>query len=153
VNSALHRARRAVEERLPDESQQATLRGLGDDGLRELVEAYVDAWERGDVEAVVAMLVDDATIAMPPMPLWYSGREAIAVFLTKWALKERWRFVPVRANGQLAFGTYIWDAEKRNYIASAVDVLNLRGAQVEAITAFITPEVFRGFGLPDDLHS
>ena len=151
VNGALHRARRAVDERLPDESQQATLRALGDDGIRELVDAYVDAWERGDVDAIVAMLVKDATIAMPPMPLWYSGREAIAVFLTKWALKERWRFVPVRANGQLAFGTYSWDAEKGSYIASAVDVLSLRGARVEAITAFITPENFRSFSLPDEL--
>jgi RNA polymerase sigma-70 factor (ECF subfamily) len=97
------------------------------------------------------MLVNDATIAMPPMPLWYSGRDAIAVFLTKWALKERWRFVPVRANGQLAFGTYSWDAEKGSYIASAVDVLSLRGARVEAITAFITPENFRSFSLPDKL--
>ncbi len=151
VNGALHRARRAVDERLPDESQQATLRALGDDGIRELVDAYVDAWERGDVDAIVAMLVKDATIAMPPMPLWYSGRDAIAVFLTKWALKERWRFVPVRANGQLAFGTYSWDAEKGSYIASAVDVLSLRGARVEAITAFITPENFRSFSLPDEL--
>ncbi len=151
VNGALHRARRAVDERLPDESQQATLRALGDDGIRELVDAYVDAWERGDVDAIVAMLVKDATIAMPPMPLWYSGRDAIAVFLTKWALKERWRFVPVRANGQLAFGTYSWDAEKGSYIASAVDVLSLRGARVEAITAFITPENFRSFSLPDKL--
>jgi RNA polymerase sigma-70 factor (ECF subfamily) len=151
VNGALHRARRAVEQRLPDESQQATLRAVGDGGIREVVEAYTDAWERGDVEAIVAMLVKDATIAMPPMPLWYSGRDAIAVFLNKWALKERWRFVPMRANGQLAFGTYTWDADKRRFIASAVDVLTLRGAQVEAITAFITPEVFRGFGLPDEL--
>jgi RNA polymerase sigma-70 factor, ECF subfamily len=151
VNGALHRARRAVEERLPDESQQATLRALGDDRLRELVEAYMDAWERADVEAVVAMLVEDATIAMPPMALWYRGRDAIAIFLTKWALQERWRFVPTRANGQLAFGTYSWDAEKGLYVASAVDVLTLRGAQVETITAFVSPEVFRSFGLPDEL--
>jgi RNA polymerase sigma-70 factor (ECF subfamily) len=151
VNGALHRARKAVAERLPDESQQATLRALGDDGLRELVEAYVDAWQRGDLEAIVAMLVEDATIAMPPMALWYSGRDAIAVFLTKWALRERWRFVPTGANGQLAFGTYSWDAKKGGYVASAVDVLTLRGAQVEAITAFVSPEVFRSFGLPDEL--
>ncbi|MGH2982784.1 MAG: sigma-70 family RNA polymerase sigma factor [Solirubrobacterales bacterium] len=152
VNGALHRARKAVEERLPDESQQATLRELGDDRIRELVAAYLEAWERGDVEAVVAMLLEDATIAMPPMALWYSGRDAIAVFLaTQALLKERWRFVPVRANGQLAFGTYNWDAEKGSYIASAVDVLTLRGAKVEAITAFVSPEIFRGFGLPDEL--
>lgn len=153
VNGALHRARKAVEGRLPDQSQQATLRALGDDRIRELVEAYVDAWERGDVEAIVAMLAEDATIAMPPMALWYDGRDAIAAFLTERALKERWRFVPVRANGQLAFGTYKWDAEKGSYVASAIDVLTLRRAQVEAITAFISPEIFRSFGLPDELRA
>jgi RNA polymerase sigma-70 factor, ECF subfamily len=151
VNGALHRARKAVEERLPDESQQATLRALGDDGIREVVEPYLEAWERSDVETIVAMLVEDATIAMPPMALWYSGRDAIAAFLTKWALRERWRFVPARANGQLAFGTYSWDEDKESYLASAVDVLTLRGAKVAAITAFVTPEVFSSFGLPDEL--
>jgi RNA polymerase sigma-70 factor (ECF subfamily) len=151
VNGALHRARKAVEERLPEVSQQATLRALGDEGVRGLVEPYLEAWERGDVEAIVAMLVEDATIAMPPMPLWYSGRDAIAVFLAKWALRERWRFIPVRANGQLAFGTYSWNEEKQRYLSMGIDVLTLRGAQVEAITAFVTPEVVRGFGLPDEL--
>jgi hypothetical protein len=92
------------------------------------------------------MLLEDATIAMPPMALWCSGRDAIAIFLaTQALLKERWRFVPVRANGQLAFGTYSWDAEKGRYIASAVDVLTLRGDKVQAITAFIGPGIFRGF--------
>jgi RNA polymerase sigma-70 factor, ECF subfamily len=151
VNGALHRARRAVEQRLPERSQQATMRALGDHNVRALVERYVGAWERGDVEAIVAMLVEDAEIAMPPMPLWYRGRDAIAVFLTEWALRERWRFVPVRANGQLAFGTYSWDAEKGNFVASGVDVLTLRGARVVAITAFVTPDVFRAFDLPDEL--
>lgn len=151
VSGALHRARKAVDERLPERSQQATLRVLGDDRLRELVEAYVDAWERGDLDAIVAMLVEDATFAMPPLALWYSGRDAIAIFLAKWALQERWRLLPTRANGQLAFGTYSWDAKKRRYVATGVDVLTLRGAQVEAITAFVTPEVLRDFGLPDEL--
>src|SRR6266571_6071827 len=54
VNSALQRARKSVDERLPDSSQQATLRSLGDQKLRELVGRYVDAWEQGDVDAVVA---------------------------------------------------------------------------------------------------
>src|SRR5205085_3718106 len=59
VNSALQRARKTVEERLPDQSQQATLRALGDDSLREVVDGYVEAWQRGDVEAVVSMLTED----------------------------------------------------------------------------------------------
>src|SRR3984957_14740030 len=61
VNSALQRARAAVEERVPEQSQQETLRTLGDDTVRELVDRYVDAWERNDVEAFTAMLAEDAT--------------------------------------------------------------------------------------------
>jgi RNA polymerase sigma-70 factor (ECF subfamily) len=59
VNSTLHRARRTVAERLPPRSQQATLRSLRDDSLRRLVQGYVAAWERRDVQALVAMLVED----------------------------------------------------------------------------------------------
>ena len=58
VNSALQRARKAVEERTPEQSQQETLRAIGDERLRELVEEYVAAWERNDVETVVGMLAD-----------------------------------------------------------------------------------------------
>ena len=56
VNSALQRARAAVEKRLPEQSQQETLRALGDEEIRQIVDSYVDAWERRDVEAVVSML-------------------------------------------------------------------------------------------------
>ena len=71
VNSALQRARKAVDERLPEQSQQATLRSLGDEGMREVVEGYVDAWDRGDIDAVVAMLTEDACFSMPPAPSWH----------------------------------------------------------------------------------
>jgi RNA polymerase sigma-70 factor (ECF subfamily) len=53
VNAALRRARKAVAERLPSQSQQATLRALGDDGIRDVVERYIDAWGRGDVDAIL----------------------------------------------------------------------------------------------------
>ena len=68
VNSALQRARRAIDERLPEQSQQATLRALGERELQAIVRAYMDAMERGDVPAVVAMLTEDATWSMPPYP-------------------------------------------------------------------------------------
>src|SRR5215218_11273890 len=71
VNSALQRARKTVDERLPDQSQQATLRALGDDRLREIVEGYMDAMERHDIEAVVSLLAEDAAWSMPPLPAWF----------------------------------------------------------------------------------
>jgi RNA polymerase sigma-70 factor (ECF subfamily) len=139
VNSALQRARAAVSERVPEQSQQETLRGLGDDGLRELVARYVDAWERCDVEAFAAMLADDASFAMPPLATWYRGREAIAAWAAGWPLSGdwRWRTVFTRANGQPALGFYAWDPEQGAYLPFALNVLTLHGSQVADVTAFV----------------
>jgi RNA polymerase sigma-70 factor (ECF subfamily) len=150
VKSALQRARKAVEERLPGQSQQTTLRTLGDDGMREVVERYMDAWERSDFDAVVAMLAEDATLAMPPTPSWYSGRDAIAAFYAVHG-PARWRHIPTRANGQLAVACYLWDPESGTYAADVLDVLTMRGSRNAAVTAFIDPQVFHRFGLPDEL--
>jgi len=151
VNSALQRARRAVEERLPDRSQQATLRALGDERVRRLVNRYVDAWERGDVDAIVAMLAEDVTFSMPPVPTWYHSRAAVAAFIAEWPLSLRWRFLPALINGQLAFGTYAWDPGRGRFVAHALDVLTLRGERVAAVTAFIGSQAFARFDLPTEL--
>jgi RNA polymerase sigma-70 factor (ECF subfamily) len=153
VNSALQRARSAVDERLPEQSQQATLRALGDEGVREVVEAYMDAMQRGDVDAVVAMLTEEATWSMPPMSTWYRGHEAIRAFLSRWPLSGdiRWRHLPTRTNGQLAVGCYTFDAERGSYKAFCVDVLALDGPRIAEITAFLTPEILPRFGLPMEL--
>jgi RNA polymerase sigma-70 factor, ECF subfamily len=150
VDSALQRAHKTVDQRLPEQSQQATLRSLGDGALRQVVERYVTAWERNDVDAVVAMLAEDAKMTMPPLPTWYRGREQVAIFLGGGPLAgaTRWRLIPVRANGQLAFFAYAWDGKTQAFMPHAVNVLTLRGAQIHEITAFLTPDAFRGFGIP-----
>src|SRR5207249_2095265 len=128
VNSALQRARRVIDERLPDESQQVTVRSLGDDRIRELVEKYMHAWEEGDVNALIAMLTDDATITMPPCPTWFRGCNAVSRFLTAFAFARggrRVRLVPTRANGQPAFGSYRWEPESGAYDAVPLHVLTL----------------------------
>jgi RNA polymerase sigma-70 factor (ECF subfamily) len=147
VNSALQRARKTVEERLPEQSQQATLRALGDDGLRALVDRYVDAWQRDDVDAVVSMLTEDAAFAMPPLRTWFRGRDAITVFLAGWPLSGewRWRQVHARANGQPALGFYTWDAEAESYLPFALNVLTIRGERISDVTAFVV----RSAQLPD----
>ena len=153
VHSALQRAHKAVDERLPEPSQQATLRTLGDAGLRDIVRGFVAAWERADVDAVVAMLTGDATIAMPPIATWYRGRDAVAGFLRGWPLAggTRWRLHPAGANGQPAFGHYLWDDAKRRFVPHGINVLSLRGGRISEITAFLTPEAFPRFGLPDEM--
>src|ERR1700760_730306 len=156
VNSALQRARAAVSERVPERSQQATLRGLGDEQVSRLVARYTDAWERCDIEAVPAMLAADATFAMPPLASWFRGTTAIA----RWAAKEpmngawRWRMLPARANGQLALGFYSED-DAGAWVPFALNVLTLREGEIAGVTAFIArgPEALEGEAqqrLPDE---
>jgi RNA polymerase sigma-70 factor, ECF subfamily len=148
VNSALQRARQAVDQRLPEQSQQATLRSLGDDGLREVVDGYVDAWDRGDIRAVVAMLTEEASFGMPPLRSWFGGSsEALAAFLATGPLSGdwRWRHLPVRASGQPALAFYSWDPAQKGYLAFALNVLTIRGRRISDVTAFVN----RSIELPD----
>jgi RNA polymerase sigma-70 factor (ECF subfamily) len=163
ANSALQRARAAAEERLPDESQQATLRTLGEERLHEIVGRYMAAWEEGDVDAIVAMLTDDVVVAMPPMPTWYRGREAATAFLRDVAFAYRWtgsrfeagrrrvRLVAGRASGQVALGAYGWDEVRGAYLPYALQVLTFRGGEIADVTGFVTPAALPAVGLPEAL--
>jgi RNA polymerase sigma-70 factor, ECF subfamily len=152
VNSALQRARKAVDERLPERSQQATLRALGDERVTEIVERFIEAFEGGDVDAILAMLAEDATFAMPPYPDWCRGREAIGdSWLMPGGPPPRLRYIPTRANGQLALGTYAIDDESRKFLPIALDVLTLRHDRLAEVLAFRDTETFSRFGLPDSL--
>jgi RNA polymerase sigma-70 factor (ECF subfamily) len=153
VDSALQRAHKAIEERVPAATQQATLRALGDSELREIVKRFADAWERNDVDAVVAMLTDDVRMSMPPWPSWYSGRDAVATFLGGWPLsaRKRWQLLPTGANGQPAVAGYLWDEQATAFKPETIIVLTLRTERIEEITAFRSPELFPRFGLPEQL--
>jgi len=139
VNSALQRARAAVADRVPERSQQATLRSLGNDEVRELVGRYVDAWERCDVEAFAAMLAQDATFAMPPMSTWYQTREGIKIWASLSPLTGdwRWKAVVTQANGQPALAFYAFDRESGAYLPFALNLLSFRGREISNVTAFI----------------
>ncbi len=155
VDSALQRAHKTVDERLPSRTEQATLRQLGDSELSELVGRFVAAWERNDVDAVISMLAQEAHLTMPPLPSWYRGRSDIAVFLRGHALSaaKRWRMAPTSANGQPAVAGYLWDERSQRFTPYCLYVLRLRGAEIEEITAFVTPEAFARFGLPSAIGS
>jgi RNA polymerase sigma-70 factor, ECF subfamily len=166
VNSALQRARAAARDRLPDASQQATLRQLGDQRTRALVQRYADALERGDADTLISMLTQDATWSMPPEPAWFRGHEAIREFLLGGPLCVRWRHRAARSNGQLAVGCYCYDETLGRYGAFIIDVLTLEGDKIAAVTAFLAAEavspersegqvagaeLFSRFGLPAEL--
>jgi RNA polymerase sigma-70 factor (ECF subfamily) len=163
VNSALQRARAAARDRLPDRSQQATLRQLGDQRTRALVERYADALERGDADTLISMLTEEATWSMPPEPAWFRGHQAIREFLLGGPLCVRWKHQAARANGQLAVGCYLYDEASGRYAPWVIDVLTLEGSKIAAVTAFLAAEaaqprsaanlvsgaqLFSRFGLP-----
>ncbi len=138
VNSSLQRARKSIDDRLPDPSQQVTLRAIGDARLSELVNEYVNAWEQGDVQTVVNMLTEDASFAMPPLGSWFSGREQIGQFLAGFAVGMwRWKGVRAHANGQTALAFYVWDDDEGCYLPFALNLLSFRGEQIKDVTAFI----------------
>ena len=148
VNSALQRARRIVNDHIQTQASRSTVRSMGDTRQREIVGGYIDAFERGDVHALVALLTEDATWSMPPTPTWYRGRAAITDFLVEGPMRANWRHRTTSANGQPAVGCYLWDAGRQAYVAKVLDVLTLRGERIAAVTAFIDGRLFPRFGLP-----
>jgi len=148
IDSALQRAHKTVEQRLPEQSQQAALSSLDDAELRELVDRYTRAFESADFPALATLLTDDATLAMPPLREWFVGRDVIVAFFERQPFPVgRRRFVPTRANGQLAVGHYVWDEDAQAFLPHSIHVLALRDGLIRDLTAFLTPEAFERFGL------
>jgi RNA polymerase sigma-70 factor (TIGR02960 family) len=151
VNSALQRARAALESRNPVDRERAPLPRSASE--RELVARFADAVESGDVDGMVSLLTDDALLTMPPQPLEYQGHEAIAAFL-RMREEERGaplRVVPTRANTQPAFASYLPDADAIDR-PRGLFVLTLAGNAAAAITWFTDSGLFRHFGLRPTLR-
>jgi RNA polymerase sigma-70 factor (ECF subfamily) len=151
VNSGLQRARSALESRtLPAERAPAPRSPKE----REIVTRFADAFEAGDVDAIVELLTDDAWLTMPPVPLEYQGPPAIANFLSTIPAGgelHRFRFVPTRANGQPAYGLYLRDRHCPIAHGTGILVLTLRGEKISAITVFHDTSALARFGLPRTL--
>jgi RNA polymerase sigma-70 factor (TIGR02960 family) len=150
VNSALQRARAALETRPADRERAPQPRSPSE---RELVARFADAVQGGDVDGMVALLTDDALLTMPPLPLEYEGHEAIAAFLRyrEEARGTPLRVVPTRANNQPAFGCYTPDAQAGIARPAGVFVLTLEGDAASAMTWFADTTLFGHFGLPPTL--
>ncbi len=152
VNSALQRARRTLDERLPTRSQQATMRAIGDAGVRGIVTQFIDAFERHDIAAILDLLTADVTFAMPPYTGWCQGREAVTEsWLMPGGPPPRLRYVGTWANGQPALGAYLLDTAIGSYLPIALDVLTVNATKIDAVIAFRMPEIFPRFGLPPSL--
>jgi RNA polymerase sigma-70 factor (ECF subfamily) len=103
------------------------------------------------VDDLLELVTEDVAWTMPPLRTWYQGLDVVVPFLVEYPLTECWRHLPARANGQLAVGCYLWDAEQRHYGAAVLDVLTLRGDLIAEVTGFTTPRLFARFGLHDRL--
>jgi RNA polymerase sigma-70 factor (TIGR02960 family) len=149
VNSALARARTALAARVPAGGRErAPLPRSARE--RELVGRFVDAFERADVQRVVALLTDDAWLTMPPVPLQYQGGAAISRFyLTRgWWRPGQTRLAPTRANGQPALGYYVRDPATGAWPGHGLIVLTLACDRISAITRFGGDGLLPRFGLP-----
>lgn len=151
VNSALQRARRIVNDHIESQAPRHSASSITDARLRGIVDNYIDALERGDVDAMVALLTDDVTWSMPPIPTWYRGRTAVTQFLIDAPMQVRWRHRITAANGQPAVACYMWDSDQQAYAAEVIDVLTLRDDRIAAVTAFMDATLFPRFGLPEAL--
>jgi RNA polymerase sigma-70 factor (ECF subfamily) len=153
VNSALARARKIIAQKVPSPTQQQTLREIDDARVREVVAGYSAALERGDADALIALLTEDVTWSMPPLAHWYHGLEAVTDFALQVPLTScgSWRHLPTSANGQPAVGCYLWNDDAGAHFAWSITVLTLRGEHVAEITTFIGPDLFTPFGLPTSL--
>ena len=153
VNSALQRARETMARRLPGpDRERAPLPRSARE--RDIATRFAAAFSGDDIDAVIALLTDDAWFTMPPVTLEFQGPAAIGGFLRDirdWRGPRRYRLVPVRANGQPAFGCYLQDDADAVFRAHGVIVLTLEGDRISALTRFTDNGNLGRFGLPLEL--
>jgi RNA polymerase sigma-70 factor (TIGR02960 family) len=147
VNSALRRARAMLARELPDSQQSLAISNTPEE--RMLLDCLVRAWEDGDVHSLVALMTEDVWLRMPPMPFEYQGREAAARFFSTVVFRKgrRFRLHSTCANGQPAFGLYLYSHDGRSAEASGLVVLSLSSNGISAMTHFDKELLWR-FGLP-----
>ncbi|WP_116113851.1 sigma-70 family RNA polymerase sigma factor [Amycolatopsis ruanii] len=142
VNSALQRARRIMPARepVPDDAR-----------VRALASDYAGALERGDADALVALLTEDVTWSMPPMPHWYHGIDAVMSFARRYPLAScgSWRHRIVSANGLPAVASYL--SREAAFESWSINVLTPRDGRIAEVTSFVAREHFAAFGLPDEV--
>jgi RNA polymerase sigma-70 factor (TIGR02960 family) len=151
VDAALRRARAHMAAARPVEDELAE---PDEGGRRGVLDGFVDAFTRGDPDTLVSLLRADVELEMPPIPTWFTGRDAVVGFLAARVLRRRdqWRLVPTRANEQPAAIAYERTGEGR-YEAHGVEVLTVLGDRIARITAFNDPALVPAFGFPHTIDA
>jgi RNA polymerase sigma-70 factor (TIGR02960 family) len=152
VNSALQRARATLDQQRSAGRVPPPRAVPSAEAEQRLVQRYLDAWSAADVNGLAALLTRDAVMTMPPLPLRYSGRAAIAEFLATVPAATgtfpRVSFLPTRANRQPALAGYRLDPASGTRHAWALSVLTLDGEAIAGLDVFFDTTLFAAFGLP-----
>lgn len=149
VNSALQRARATLESGGVSSTDPEPV--IMDEGQRELLARYVEAFEAYDMDALTSLIQEDASQSMPPYDLWLHGREDILTWWFGPGIECRGsRLVPaVAANGSVAFGQYKPSASGSGHDPWALQVLEIADGRIVEFTFFLSTErLFPLFGLP-----
>jgi RNA polymerase sigma-70 factor (ECF subfamily) len=150
VTSALKRARASLHRRQWPPGDREPPPAAGSPAEDGLAAKFASAYQSGDLDALMVMLTDDVFMSMPPIPLEYQGRDAVARFYALlFGASREYHLVPTRANGQPAFGLYVHGPDGIRH-GTGLIVLTLVGARIRAITCF-EKAVLPWFGLPRSL--
>ncbi|MGI8869859.1 MAG: sigma-70 family RNA polymerase sigma factor [Mycobacteriales bacterium] len=150
ANSALQRARSTLKQHLPDRRLDWARSRTPDAIERQLLDRYMDAWQRSDVAALVALLARDARLSMPPMPAWYEGPAAIGAFLANYPMAPaaaRHIHVPTRANRQPAFAIFLEGERDVPARPLGVSVLRIVNGLIAEIDVFLEPALVQRFAV------
>jgi RNA polymerase sigma-70 factor (TIGR02960 family) len=147
VNSAHQRARATLREHLPAGRREDWAAREVTEAERELLERYVDAHERGDAEAALAMIADDIRVTMPPHPFVFEGRDAIPPLMAEAFRMGEWRVLPTSANRQPAAVCYVRAPDDDAFRAFKIDVMRVEAGRIAEITTF-DGRLAETFGLP-----
>jgi RNA polymerase sigma-70 factor (ECF subfamily) len=150
VNSALQRARSTMA--ASDQTEDRPSPQVAEEH-RDLLARYVDAFQRYDIDRLVALLHEDASISMPPFEMWIRGRDELLGWYTGWGGGcEGSRLVPVTANASAAFGQYKPSEDGTRLVPWCIQVPEISGGQITHIHHFLDTSLFERFGLPPYLE-
>ena len=150
ANSLLKRARASMQRRWSAAADREPPPVRDSPSENAIAAKFVSAYESADLDALVVLLTDDVFLSMPPMPLEYEGRDVVARFVGNFfSAGRRFNLLPTRANGQLAFGTYLRASTGIRH-GTGLFVITLAGERICAMTRFEN-SVLPWFGLPRSL--
>jgi RNA polymerase sigma-70 factor (ECF subfamily) len=150
ANSALQRARATLKLHLPERRLEWPRSAAAEAAEQRLLRRYMGAWDRADVDGIVALLKEDARLVMPPIPAWFVGREAIAAVLLRTPLAPgapRHIHLPVRANRQPAFAVFLESPGGGRPAPLGIEVVHIEDGLIAEVDIFLEPRLVAAYAV------